>query len=151
MPFYALVSESKYLCFNLHTSHPTHTLVCHFAHLCGDLNTLCVNLHTCFPIHTLVCHATHLCDDIGTCVSIHTLVCHSTHLCDILHTYVLVYTLVCVSTQLCGNSHRAFHRRHIGLVWCYFAFSFIHQLSPHTVKKGNHLMVEPAVLLPLPD
>ena len=30
------------------------------------------------------------------------------------------------------------------------AFSSIHQLSPHKVNKGGHLMLEPGILLPLP-
>ena len=41
----------------------------------------------------------------------------------------------------------AFYRCH--LVFC-FAFSQIHQLSPHRVNKDSNLMVEPGILLPLP-
>ena len=40
-----------------------------------------------------------------------------------------------------------FYCQHIG---CFFSFSSIHQLSRHRVNKGNHLMVEPGILLPLP-
>ena len=60
-------------------------------------------------------------------------------------TFKLKYAIKYAHYSTLKSKSMAFYHCHHGLT----AFSSIHQLCPHRVSKGSHLMVEPGILLPL--
>ena len=66
-------------------------------------------------------------------------------------TFKLKYLIKCAVYSTLKWKSTTFYCHHTGGGFFFFAFSSIHQLSPDRVNKGSHLMVEPGILLPLPQ
>ena len=67
----------------------------------------------------------------------------------LLSSYDLKYVIKHEVYSILNSKSTAFNCCHLGGMF-FFSSSSIHQLSPHRVNNGSHLMVKPCILLPLP-